>query len=94
MKVYIVIDDCTEVEGCKEVIPYACANKEAVKRKVKELYKQAQKDAGIDNEAIDNDWTEIGNVGWECEIKDDYACVDNDGTFREFIYVKEMEVIE
>ena len=90
MKVYVVLDDCSEIVEYHEVYPYVCANKEAVKKKVRELYEKAKKDAKIEKKAVDNDWTD----GWTCTIEDDYACVDNEGDFREFIWVKECEVIE
>ena len=93
MKVYVVIDDYTKVDGGNDLDVFVCTNKEAVAKKVKELYEKAKVDAKIDKLAKDNDWTKIGNTGWTCTIEDDYACVDNEYSWREFIYVKECEII-
>lgn len=103
MKVYVVVDDCTDVVDCHEIYTYVCATEKLALKKVRELCKQAFKCACIEDEDSydefidDSSYSSIfssSGIEYTFQFNQRSFILDDEDSFYEHCYIEEKEVIE
>lgn len=98
MMVYVVVDDCINVEGVRDKNFHLFRTYDDAVKKVVELFEQAVNDAGIPNSYEVDEYGQTRNVDgklFNVNLDEDegYAEVYDEDTFNEYISVEVKEIL-